>query len=178
MLIGNTEPLLLLSERVNGDSVCGLRWTGDLSRGWVGGGWMGWTVNGWMLVNQGFHSSPDMKYSTGYIVKVNHTSTSWVSQTHGFNSALNVLLNSLLNSLSHPLGFNKKSSIDSPQSRWQARNSWSSVSPGSYLSWIPINYPCSDFPESALFASIVETEHDLLMNEKCCLMFDIYPPTL
>lgn len=25
------------------------------------------------------------------------------------------------------------------------------------------------------FPSIVETEHDFLMNEKCCLMFDIYP---
>lgn len=73
------------------------------------------------------------------------------SRSSGFNSTLNVLLHFLLRSLSRPVGFTKlQSSIDSPFSHWQGRNSWSSISPGTYLCWIPINYPCSDFPESAL----------------------------
>lgn len=73
------------------------------------------------------------------------------SHSSGFNSTLNVLLHFLLCSHSRPVGFTKiQSSIDSPFSHWQGRNSWSSISPGTYLSWIPINYPCSDFTESAL----------------------------
>lgn len=73
------------------------------------------------------------------------------SRSSGFNSTLNVLLHFLLHSLSRPVGFTKiQSSIDSPFSHWQGRNSWSSISPGTYLCWIPINYPCSDFTESAL----------------------------
>lgn len=50
----------------------------------------------------------------------------------------------------------KPSSIDSPYSRWQGRNSWSSISPGTYLCWIPINYPRSNFTDSALFALLLK----------------------
>lgn len=73
------------------------------------------------------------------------------SPSSGFNSTLNVLLHFLLQSLSCPVGFTKiQSSRDRPFSQWRGRNSWSSVSLGIYLCWMPINYPCSDFTESAL----------------------------
>lgn len=73
------------------------------------------------------------------------------SHSPGFNSTLNVLLHFLLHSLSRPVGFTKiQSSRDRPFSQWRGRNSWSSISPGTYLCWMPINYPCSDFTESAL----------------------------
>lgn len=73
------------------------------------------------------------------------------SHSSGFNSTLNVLLHFLLHSLSRPVGFTKiQSSRDRPFSQWRGRNSWSSISLGTYLCWMPINYPCSDFTESAL----------------------------
>lgn len=40
----------------------------------------------------------------------------------------------------------------------------------------PYQLPLQRLHWISSFPSIVETEHDLLMNEKCCLMFDIYPP--
>lgn len=40
----------------------------------------------------------------------------------------------------------------------------------------PYQLPLQRLHWISSFPSIVEIEHDLLMNEKCCLMFDIHPP--
>lgn len=71
------------------------------------------------------------------------------SYCSGFNSTSNVLLHFFI-TLSRPVGFTEvQSSRDRPFSQWRGRNSWSSISLGAYLCWMPINYPCSDFTESA-----------------------------